>query len=202
MKLHFKNIKEFLAIKECCPFCGSRLKPIFINFSRQQNDVPRIKSEIDGDKFSFTFTDVTASHDIQVSIQVDTISNLMKISPLSNDSVVDSGLVMSTFENLGPHIELYCPRKKKCKMQYALVSTSFKCKFVEDGSYIIKIIGLAFESFSMPNLWIQNEWIYDRTSIYSLSNLDAEPLRTQMLDIEALGKDKVLTRVKTLVTFS
>lgn len=206
MKTKFENIKDFLSIKERCPFCNGKLKSIFINFSRQPNNIPRIKSEIDGDELSFVFTDVTAHHKIHVSIQIDMATNMMKISPLSDDNVFDTNyfwLIESTFENLGPHMELYCP-KKKC-MKYCLVSNTFKadCKEKPPGLlYKIKPVYLFYESFSTPNLWIQNEWSHARTNIYSKSNLDIEPLRTKLLDIEALGAEKVLTRVKTLVTFS
>lgn len=208
MKTHFKTIKDFLSIKEYCVFCGSKLKPIFINFSRL-GDVPRIKSEIDGDKFSFALTDITANHNLRVSIQIDMTNNMMNISPLPYDDVFDKhdGLIISAFENLGPHMELYCS-KKKCKMKYCLTSTFFKCESgmpdeVPPGKvYRIKPFELLMESFSTPRLWVLNDWVGNRTNIYSRSNTDIDPIKTEMLDIEALGKDKVLTRIKTLVIFS
>ncbi len=209
MKTHFETVKDFLSVKERCPFCNSKLKPIFINFSRQR-DVPRIKSEINGDEFSFVFTDTTTSHDIRVLICIDMANNRMKISPLPHDTVFDSKfswLIISTFENLGPHMELYCS-KKNCKMKYCLFSTFFKCSAditditSDERVYKIKPFELLMESFSTPRLWVQNDWVGNQTSIYSNSNLTADPIKTEMLDIEALGKEKVLTRIKTLVTFS
>ena len=106
------------------------------------------------------------------------------------------------FEDMKPHIELYCP-SKTCKMKYALQSDWFRCnRHMNDASYYIRSFRLYIESFVVDNLLIHNDWLDQETLIYSKNNTRIDPIKTDILDLESMSKEKVITRIKTLVTFS
>ncbi len=209
MKTHFKSVEEFFGVKERCVFCQSKLKIVFINFSRSVDNIPIIKAKVRENKFSFNLKHVSDSFELDVKTEIDIKTNVLKFScteendPWKLDLEKDKDrqrLAQQVFENLGPHVELYCPNRK-CKMKYHICSDIFKLMRDED-QLKIKSIRLYMESFVLPKLWIQNDWIFSSTNIYSTVNLDADPLRTPLLDLESLGKIKIINRINTLVTFS
>jgi len=61
---------------------------------------------------------------------------------------------------------------------------------------------LYMECFNMDNLWVQNDWISNHTYIYSENNVDAEPLKIPFINFESMDSCKLVSRIKTIVTFS
>jgi hypothetical protein len=207
MKCYFDSIEDFFKIKESCVFCGGKLEIIFINFSRSSNDVPIIKSKEKDGKFQFHMKHTTPGFELEANVEIDIRTNLVKFDLLNKEDrsteILDCFLVQETFENLGPHIELYCP-SRSCGLNYCISSDNFRCDSVpnEPSVWKIRSVRLYMESFVVDNLWVQNDWIFNSTNIYLRDNANTEPLRTKIMNLEGMGRDKIITRIKTLVTFS
>ena len=107
------------------------------------------------------------------------------------------------FSRLSPHIQIYCPNKK-CKLNYYLSGDIIRCqRNYANSAWQVKPFLLFQETFSTETLWVQNDWIHLHTNIYPLhGSPHAEPIKVPLMDFKTIEKQKLLTRVKTLVTFS
>lgn len=215
MKKNFINIEEFFGVKEQCVFCQSKLKIIFINFSRAADDIPIIKAKVKDGKFCFNMKHVTNSFELDAEIELDIKTNVLKffipnMKEADFTKVLDYWVAQQVFENLGPHVELYCSNRK-CKMKYHICTDTFKLTrqglpeelaTENSNAFKIKYVRLYMESFVLSQLWVQNDWLYNSTNIFPKNNPNAEPIKTGLLDLESMSTDKIINRIKTLVTFS
>lgn len=207
MKCYFENIEEFSKIRYRCVFCGAKLKVIFINFSRSSQHVPIIKSKEKEGKFEFHMTHTIPGLTLESDVEIDVKTNIVRFdSPSRKDrstKSLDYYYIEQTFENLGPHVELYCS-SKSCGLNYCISSDHFKCESIEDdpSSWRIRNVRLYMESFVVDKLWVQNDFIFNSTNIYPQANPDCDPIRAKLINLEGMSKDKIITRIKTLVTFS
>jgi hypothetical protein len=204
--LLFQNIKEFIGVKDTCVFCRSKLKVVLTNFIKEPNGIPVLKAKVANEQFNFNIKHTTESYQIEADATIDIITNALQfklISPIDLEQyALDYMVAKTAFENLKPHIELYCPNKK-CKLKYHICSNIF-AMYAGDkvGTFIIKPLSLYMESFVVDKLWVQNDWTNNSTNIYSIDKANADPIRTSFIDLESMSKEKILTRIKTLVTFS
>lgn len=205
--LLFQNIKEFIGVKDSCVFCHTKLKVVLTNFIKEPNGIPVLKAKIVDEHINFNIKHTTETYQIDADADIDIATNALEfklISPVNLEQyALDYMVAKTAFENLKPHVELYCPNKK-CKMKYHLCSNIFTMIGAGRhlGSFTIKPLSLYMESFVVDKLWVQNDWTNSSTNIYSIANSNADPIRTSIIDLESMNKEKIITRIKTLVTFS
>lgn len=197
----YPSIAEFIKCKERCFFCDGALKYRLTNFMGVANDLPIINAPIIDNTISFPVDCTTASFDLKAEGKIDIRTNaLVFLLKEHGTPSIDDLLAKNTFLSFKPHIQLYCS-SKQCKHQYTIASDTFKAGQIKHG-YLILPFKLYYESFVSGSLWIQNDYIQHKTNIFTRNKPDADPITSSLLDFEAMGKTKLLTRVKTLVVFS
>lgn len=203
MQKSFDNILDFTKLKDKCLFCGSTLRACLSNFlGYGKSDLPDIHSVMKNDQFSFTRNITTESYSIKSNCVIDAATNKLIISiPGSTTETIDQNIVSDNLYNSTPYIELYCPHKL-CKKQYYLASCQLNIALEQNKDRHWNISGpkLYLESFKTNSLLVQNNWMMEETNIYSIANENAEPIKTPLIDFEALGNNLV-NRIQTIATF-
>lgn len=201
---HFKSIEDFLAIKDTCIFCQSKLQAILINFNTigsGTNYIPNLKGKLIDDKFIFNLKYVTAEIYVHVNGALDIKTGDLDFTYAPNDkhaiyTPLSEAIVV--FNSLMPHIELQC---SGCKYNYYLSTNVLVC----DNNIIpvkIKPFFLYMECFNLDNLWIQNDLTCKHTNIFSSINENVSPIKIPMIKFDSLEKEKLFNKIRTLVTFS
>ena len=206
MQKKFDTILDFTKLRDKCLFCETPLRAALANYiNPRENSLPVLDVTINSGRFAFQIKHTTQSYDIKADGVIDIRTNAMVFTlPVDADMpFLDQHVAKQAFVDLKPHIELSCPNSK-CKNEYSLSShflTAVRLQKV-NAWMISPPIRLFLETFRAGNLVVQNDWIVERTNIYSRLNEDADPIKVPFMDFEAMGKTKLLTRVQTLVTFS
>lgn len=218
-KAKYANIQDFSTIKEKCIFCETKMRVHLSNFlGLRPSGMPLFNSPIKNGKITFDIDRTTDSGSLQatgvidiltndVSITASTDMDLSEIADRARRELYEFGeqhFAALAFNQMSPHIELYCPNKK-CKLQYTLSSDIIVCRRDHsERKWTIDPFILFQETFATSTLWVQNDYFYNRTNIYPLenSNFATEPIKVPLMDFNSMDKDKLLTRVKTLVVFS
>lgn len=186
-------------------FCQSTLRACLTNFiGLKKNGLPVLNATIDVHRFGFEINHTTQSYDIKANGMIDIVSNrlVLTVPPDSPTPSIDQQVARQAFVDLKPHFELHCPNKR-CKNRYSLTSYMLDIEKIPGFiAWSISPLKLFLESFRTNRYVVQNDWIKEDTNIYILNNEDADPIKTPFMDFEAMGKDKLLTRISTLVTFS
>jgi hypothetical protein len=170
----------------------------------RRKGLPILSVPVENGKFDFHIKHTTTTYDVSADGVIDIESNVLIffLSTEADTPNLDQHVAKQAFDDLKPHVDLYCPNKK-CKHHYHLSSYIFEIKRHPNlNVWIISPLKLFLESFKAGNLNVQNDWRKEETNIYSLINEDAEPIKFPIIDFEEMGKDKLLTRIQTLVTFS
>lgn len=211
MRGPFETIEDFLCIRENCVFCQRKLKCVLSSFDVGPRSLPIFNAYVQNNKLEFDFHHTSATWQINAQISIDIKSNLLSLKlnePITTDELntlaIDHIVAKGIFENLNPHVELYCSNRK-CKMKYTLCGSMLKSDKVGDEISIFKIrpFYLYMETFELDNLWIQNDWSTHALNIYIKNKIDTAPIKyPELLDLQEMGKDKIITRIKTLVTYS
>ena len=206
MKELFTYINEFVRLKNSCVFCNAKLKIKLTNYVITENIPILMSSPVDG-KFIFNLHYTNGSFELQTNSTIDMTTNNINfniIMPEHNKhDYSDHDHVIEIFEDMKPHIELYSPNRF-CKMKYSLKSQFLRCNNIHYGKLfdcIIRPFKLYVESFVVGNLLIHNDWNNNISNIYSRTNT-TEPIKVSLIDLQSMSKEKVMTRVKTLVNFS
>lgn len=205
----FNKPIDFLSFKDHCVFCGSKLKPLLKSFIKRQQQ-PMIKSKLVDDNFCFNIknTNSTYSFDADISLDINTnIINFELNSPCNLENPLQDHLaVKNYFDILYLHLELYCP-SRKCNMQYYLctnlLSSQSQLEVVGKKSSVkLKPNILFMEAFIVNKSWVQNLWENHELNIYSTDNIDSAPIKAPFMDLSVMNKERVINRIRTIVTFS
>jgi hypothetical protein len=202
----FSNILEFTKLRDKCFFCEGPLRASLTNYinPRDSGSLPVLDATISSGRFSFQVNHTTQSYDIKADGVIDITNNkLVFVLPADSEMpFLDQHVAKQAFVELRPHIQLAC-NNRKCKYKYALSSWGLDAKRPSDiSAWEIQPLKLFYETFRSGNLIVQNDWLIETTYIYSRLNTEADPIRPGFIDFEAMGKEKLLTRIRTLVTFS
>jgi len=202
----FESILEFTKLKRECVFCKTPLRIRLTNFiGLRDTGIPIINTALEKNRFEFKIEHTTSSFKINADVFIDPSKNVIIFSNFTNGELpsIDEHLVKQTFEDYRPYIELYCP-SKKCGLSYHMQGYWFKLKKIHSvaGHWQIEPFGLHLEGVRIKNYVVHNYTYEKNTFIYSRNNEDAQPLQVPMVDFSAMSKDKLITRIQTLVTFS
>ena len=197
----FRNIADFTNCRSNCVFCDTKLRARLLSFNTR-DEIPILNSPIDLSKESVTFKidHTTPEWRIIARGELNLQNNGLSITMLreSETPSIDIYNAKNAFVNATPHIQLYCPNRK-CKQDYTIASGILTLGHMTE--YMSPPF-LYYESFASGNLWVQNDYPHHKTYIYSRLNENAKPLVYPMLNFQAMGKDRLLNRIKTLVVFS
>jgi hypothetical protein len=194
------SIDEFSKIRENCVFCHTKLKPTITNFIIGST-IPVIRAKLKNDEWMFVMLCTNESFSITVNVSINSHTNELQFLINAPDTE-DYEKAKGVLNDYMPHMKLACPNKK-CKMKYSIQSDVFRLDPTPDPStYKIRPIILYMESFYLDRLWIQNEWLKNRMFIYSQTNINADSIKADLLNLEDMGQDKIVNRIRTLVTFS
>lgn len=200
----YLSIEDFLSCKTSCFFCDKPLGRRVTHFQSSFNELPIINAPIKNNIAVFPFRHTTASFDLHAKGRIDTRNNILTFTfkdavaeGLEYTPNINNSLAMSVFSSMLPYAQLYC----NCKYRYTATSSVFKMKQSEP-DYIIEPLAFFYESFVLSNWWIQNNYWNNKTNIHARNKESAPPITCPILNWEEMGREKLLTRIKTLVVFS
>lgn len=187
-------------------FCQKSLRVCLSNYlnPRANDTLPVIDATMQNNRFDFEIRHTTALYDIKAEAMVDASTNsLVYLVPTDAETPgLDQHVVNQALKELRPHIELLC-NNAKCKHRYSLSSYTLTSQRRNDvNAWTIGPVKLFLETFRSGKYIVQNDWIKGDTSIYLYDNDAVEPIKTPIIDFEEMGKDRLLNRIRTLVTFS
>ena len=210
------TIKDFIQVKQHCVFCKSPLRAILTNFEGLgKNGIPMLNAPVKDSKIVFNVSNTTAAYSLDAEGKLDIRTNALVFdlslfrafpSPytLASDEPEGEPRAREVFLGLKPHMQLYCA-SKACGREYAISSGVFTLQRLHGDrafAWTVNRFRVWMETFVLDNLWVQNDWIRGTTNIYSRSNPNADAITVPLIDFESMTSTKLLTRVKTLVTFS
>lgn len=202
----FKSIAEFTKLRQECVFCKTPLRVHLTNFvGLTDAGLAVINAPLKDDRFDFKIEHTTPSFKINANVFIDTSTNTLIFDNFTNGELpsIDEYVVKQTFEDYRPHVELYCP-SKKCGLNYHLVGQSIRLVKVHPvaGMWTIQPFGLSIEGARVKNYVIHNDWYNKKSLIYSRNNEEAKPIQVALVDFTTMDKQKLITRIQTIVTFS
>lgn len=204
MQKVFNYISEFIDFKKACPFCDKPLKPTLTNFVVFDNKLPLINSKLDNNSFNFDIKHTTININVKATGTLDICTNDLKFNIHPDSSYLNGPLsyihMMDVFEQFKPHVQLSCINKL-CNMDYYCCSNVFSLTLNVDNLKVNEFI-LYIESSKVGKCLVQNDHIYGLTRIHSMSKAESSPIEMPLLDFESIGKEKLCTRISTIVTFS
>jgi hypothetical protein len=179
------------------------------NSIRANKNIPIISADLAGDEFAFKFDYVSADTHIKSRGFLTVSSNQLKFfidDEWSSASAWSN--IFNCFDTLNPHIELRCP-SKKCGMEYYLASEEFKYKNYNPFNTSMELQPFTYyENCTIGKTWVHNKERENCTYLFStihhnsdLKRLDM-PVKVPLIDFESFGKEKLITRIKTIINFS
>lgn len=202
----FDTIIEFVKSREHCVFCKTPLRTVITNYVGVSGQgIPIINAPLKDDRFEFQIKHTTPDFDAKANVVILTSQNTLFFDNFTNGEfpAIDEHLIRRVFEDYGSHFELYCP-SKKCGLSYYLAGWPIKLKKNHPvaGMWHIEPFGMFTESIRVGSYVVANDWSLQLSCIYSRKNIEAKPILVPMVDFSTMSKEKLITRIKTLVTFS
>jgi len=202
----FESIVEFTQLRQECVFCKTPLRAHLTNFvGFNETGIAIIDAPLREGKFEFKIEHTTPSFKINANVFIDAKQNTLIFDNFTNGELpaIDEHVVKQTFEDYRPHVELYCP-SRKCGLSYHLWGQSIRLKKTHHvaGIWAIQPFGLILEGARVKNYVVHNDWHNKKTFIYSRNNEEAKPIQTPLIDFTTMDKQKLITRIQTIVTFS
>jgi hypothetical protein len=202
----FESIAEFTELRQECVFCKTPMRVHLTNFiGITSTGLPIINAPLKDGKFEFKIEHTTPSFKINAGVFIDVNNNTLIFDNFTNGELpsIDEHVVKQTFEDYRPLVELYCP-SKKCGLSYHLAGLSIRLRKVHPvaGMWTIQPFGLSVEGARVKNYVIRNNLHSKTTFIYSRNNEEAKPILVPLVDFTTMDKQKLITRIQTIVTFS
>jgi len=202
----FETIADFVKCKETCVFCKTPLRTTITNYVGVSGQgIPIINAPLKNDRFEFKIKHTTPDFEAKADVFILIGQNALFFDNFTNGEFpsIDEHLIKRVFEDYGPHFELYCP-SKQCGLGYFIATWPIKLKKTHPvaGMWYIEPFGMFTENVKIGNYVVANNWDTKQSCIYSRKNIDANPIKVPMVDFSATTKEKLITRIKTLVTFS
>jgi hypothetical protein len=202
----FAKMADFISLKKNCIFCQT---PLRINLSNylgvKMNGLPVISAPLEDGLFKFQLKHTTAEFSIKADITVQPSTNIVIFDNFTNGEFpnIDAHLVKRVFEEHKPVVEVYCA-SRSCRSKYHLLSEPLSMIKVTKVSRAWQVLPfrLFLEGFKVKNYMVSNISPDAETFIHSLKNEDANPIKVPRMDFESMSKEKLFTRIQTLVTFS
>ena len=196
MQTDFDYIIDFTGNEYKCIFCQRPMQAILTNFIGLKDE---FRSKIINGQLIFKLQGIY--RDTRIGDKFD-CSLDMRTSKLSYSGNYDVHNVQDIFSDLSPHIEILC-KHPYCRRKYNYyISSEVLPSRVEDNEIIISPFLLYMQSFTFKKFWIQNNWISKELCIYHREQIDVAPLRYKVISFENMSSEKIINKIKTLVSFS
>lgn len=196
MTQYFNSIQKFTEFKTKCAFCNSDLKVVLRDFDGINGSIPIVNAKYVSDNFKFHIKYNSISSSIDCDVSLNCVDNTLIFS----DVQASKSYKLYNFTTIGLHVELYCP-KKMCGLKYYVSSDNLELSSIMNGIGKLKPVKLFMECFNLDKIWIQNDFRYSCTNIFSVNNPDAEPIKMAMLDFSAADKEKLFNKIRTQINF-
>jgi hypothetical protein len=200
---YYPNINSFCKIKENCIFCNLPLQPILRNYTNgPENKIPTLFSKLKDNFFNFKINYCSHSILIKSDGNINSLTNIINFYNTKFDTdygYSEEEALGFAFYSLNPHIELSC-QNSQCKYNYYLSSTTFGVARDID-KLKVPSISLAQEAFTLDNYFISNA-LYGKTNIYSVKDFNKSPIEINRIAFDSLGKERLLNRIRTAISFS
>lgn len=209
MKVGPFSISEFINLRRRCIFCGVPMRVLLTTFLSApvpgESGFPITVSLLKDGKFPLNITITDANGNGAIDVKSGTLSfekNMSSITPY-----LDCFIAKNTFLDLGPHVEISCPNHS-CQTLYHLCSKKLSIAELDKDLPLwhISPLEVLWESISTETSTIHNVWPTPEEKgflrIYSKQDTEAAPLEFQSLDFQELGKDRILSKIRTMKTFA
>lgn len=198
----FNSIEDFTKVRTHCVFCQQPLVPELSNFSGASfKSIPLFTAQVKDNVFDFHLKFSSFEHSIDTVGRLNIITGKLEFDEYSGFGEPHSNypnIEVDVFISLSPYVSLNC-ENTKCKMNYYAASDILK---IDSENHVIKPVTFNWEAFNYKKFWVQNDWVNMKTLIHSINNQESEPIKNPLIDFREYDKEKLLTRIKTLVTFS
>lgn len=206
MNKYFTNLDDLINYQKECAFCKNKLIPTLTNHLGLNKGLPILNAKYKDGLFKFPIKYSAHNFNLNSDVTVNCTNNLIIFDNLEGEPYIGTTLeraALDVFMRLMPHIELYCS-SKKCGLKYYLSSDIFNLFSNETGGNTFEVshVRLYMECLTYSGFWIQNDLVNTQSNIYVIDNPSITPITTELLDFQSLGKEKLLKRINTLVTFS
>lgn len=200
MQLTYETISDFLSKKLTCAFCKSELKVILTNFcSTKDKSKPYLFCPIKNNFIEFLIKFEDSKEPVKVMINCS--RNTIYFS--SKNKEIDERMSLQAFKNIMPHLEAYCNKRRcKSKNDYCVTTNVFDISQSIDKEYKIENVDVHMESFSLEDMWVQNDWISRKLNIFKKHDYESEPLSFNVVNLHSLGEDKISNRIITMINFA
>lgn len=210
MRKKFNSIEECLTEKKCV-FCNNSLKIKLSNnssiFCFGANNLSIFNTNFINNNIIFNFSYTTIVINTIINGSIDVTNN--KITLNSSDENLLYRDLIAIFESFQPCLKFFC-ENKECNMRYLLVSNILYCEranyktgYYSNFSDYTRIIpfSISIEICSIDKYLIQNDFGPDVTSIINSYNYSTIHL-PYLISFNSMDKDKLVNRIKTIITFS
>jgi hypothetical protein len=204
------SLPEFINLRKWCIFCGVPMKVLLTTYLSKpvadEAGFPLTISALKDGKFPLNIT--RASDGIQdgiIDVKSGTLSfdkNLASITPY-----LDCFIAKNSFLELGPHVEISCPNSS-CKTLYHICSRKLGLSGVDKDLplWSISPLEVLWESLCTETSVIHNVWDAPGEEgalrIYSRHDSEVPPLEFPPLDFQELGKDRIMSKIRTMKIFA
>ena len=203
MSKYFKSILDFTNHQTSCIFCQSTLHAELTNYcGLRGDDLPILNIEITQPILSFSLRHTTENYHVQADLEIDAANNYLSFCmPQSDTPFVDRNLALQAFDDLKPFIDLYCANEA-CKYGYHVASDNFFIQGApnQNNQWTIEPIRLYLEGFKTPLYKVLNDCFRRATYIYVDDT--SVPIKTDQLNFQEMGKNKLLNRLNTIVLYT
>lgn len=201
----FETIAGFSKAKESCPFCKTPLYLQLSNYIGTTDGLPVFREPLQNDRFLFKINKQLPSQVVKADVCLLTDSNTLMFDNFTNGEYpgIDEQLLKRTFDAHSPYLELYCPNGT-CELDYSICShpLSFRKKHPVMGMFHVDPIKVFAEVINFDSYVVTNNWDQNTTKIYSSKNEEAAPIVLPAIDFANMGKERLINRIRIMVTFS
>jgi hypothetical protein len=202
------TLQDFVYLQDKCIFCQSPLKIELTNGLQVDSiRLPDICAPLKNNQFTFKLKYDGERLHFDVGVCINLINNKFSFFYYGLD-IATHKEVADALMSLSPQIELLC-QNKECHSNYCLRSKSLEI----DGNANLKLTCLAMEMFSLSHWQVCNYYppIYglDSTLIFSIESYlydrytnFSNAIKCDRIDFESMPPEKLVNRLRTIVTFS
>jgi len=203
------TIEDATKYQRKCIFCHSRLNISLAGLPKRSKDSNfKSKYGIRKKRFDFSFEHYSALGDLKADGWVDAANNFLVFDkPLSSDYLSPEDVFVSAvkiFNDFWLRVQCYCPNRK-CDRKYQFNTNTFHIHNIScspDKKCLIPKIYLLGETFVVGQYFVMNNLTTLKTEIYSTENMDAQPIILDPIDFSHLSAERLLNKIKTIITFS
>lgn len=206
MQAH-STIHDVIKYRENCVFCNSKLKTILTSSLSFSSWLSSLRVKYQNNEFNFKLKYNSATIDLTADARIDAVNNFLFFDKLLQSPYPEEKLQQQAawvFNSIAAHTESFCP-SRRCGLNYYFSSNFFTLVDNFDAKtnqYTIAPVFLDRECINIKGFWVQNDLVKNKTNIYYTNDTSSEPITIDLINFDNLTKDKIINKIKMVVTFS